>query len=86
MRRLAVAAMAAALTTFTDFGLSRGAPKLVRRGSLDLSSPYIPPAPRRATMEEKRVIRDRMRLAEAKRVRKAEKLKALVAKGAMAAA
>jgi hypothetical protein len=37
-------------------------------------------------MEEKRVIRDRMRLAEAKRVRKAEKLKALVAKGAMAAA
>ena len=86
MKRIAVAAMAAALTTFADFGLSRGAPQPIRRGSLDLSTPYIPPAPVKATVEEKRNIRSCMRIAEDKRRRKAERNRLLVAKGALLAA
>lgn len=84
MRSLATVAMAAAITTFSTIGLAKAAPQPVRRGSLDLSSPYIPPAPHRASADEKRSIRDRVRLAAIKRVRKAERLNALVAKGAMA--
>lgn len=83
MRSLATAAIAAAITTFATMGLAKGAPQPVRRGSLDLSSPYIPPALPKASAEEKRAIRDRMRLAAIKRERKAEKLKALVSKGAL---
>jgi hypothetical protein len=86
MKRLAVAAVAAALTTFADFGLAKGAPQPIRRGQLDLSMPIIPPAPHRATSEEKRAIRDHMRTAAIKRARKAEKLRHLVAIGALQAA
>jgi hypothetical protein len=57
----------------------------MRRGQVDLSSPYIPPARPKVTNEEKRAIRDRRRLAQEKRDRKAAKLRALVANGSMAA-
>lgn len=86
MRGIATVAMAAAITTFASMGLAKVAPQPVRRGSLDLSSPYIPPARHKATVEEKRSIRDRARLAAIKRARKAERLNALVSKGALQAA
>jgi hypothetical protein len=86
MRNIMSVAAAATFAVMASSGLAKAAPRLIRRGDLDLSSPYIPPAPRKATVDEKRVIRDRMRLAEIKRARKAAKLNALAAKGALVAA
>ncbi|MHC2351703.1 hypothetical protein ACVMB3_001161 [Sinorhizobium meliloti] len=86
MQRLITTAAAATFAVLASAGLCRGAPLEVRHGGLDLSSPYIPPARPKVSVEEKRAIRDRMRLAQEKRDRKAAKLRALVAKGAIAAA
>ncbi|MQW38161.1 hypothetical protein [Sinorhizobium meliloti] len=85
MQRLITTAAAATFAVLASAGLCRSAPVEVRRGHLDLSSPYIPPAQPRVSADEKRAIRDRMRLAQEKRDRKAAKLRALVAKGAIAA-
>jgi hypothetical protein len=84
MRSLATVAMAAAITTFSTIGLAKAAPQPVRRGDLDLSSPIIPPARHKATADERAAIRDRVHLAAIKRARKADRLNALVVKGAMA--
>lgn len=82
---LAVAA-AAALSVFAAAGLSRSAPQLVRRGDLDLSSPYIPPARHKPTAIEKQQANARMEAAKAKRARKAARYRDLVAKGGLQAA
>ncbi|MGV2099038.1 hypothetical protein [Rhizobium sp. 21-4511-3d] len=83
MRSIMSVAAAATFAVMASSGWPRAAPQLVRRGDLDLSQPYIPPARPKATAEEKAAIRDRMRLAQTKRERKAEKLRGLVASGAM---
>ncbi len=83
---IVVAAAAAALSTFASFGLSRAAPKPIRRGDLDLSSPYIPPAAPKLTAEQNRQRNAHIARAAEKRARKAERLKGLVAKGAMVGA
>lgn len=86
MRSLATAAALAALTTLSNIGLAKGAPQPIRRGQLDLSMPIIPPAPHRATGEEKRAARSHQLTAVMKRARKADKLRHLVSIGAMQAA
>ncbi|TRB03463.1 hypothetical protein EXN61_21595 [Agrobacterium tumefaciens] len=83
-KTIAVAAAAAALSTFASFGLSRAAPQPVRRGDLDISSPYIPPATPKPTKAEKVAASIRMVKAEAKRARKAAYLMARVANGSIA--
>lgn len=84
-KTIAVAAAAAALSTFASFGLSRSAPQPVRRGDLDMSSPYIPPATPKPTKAERVAASFHMVKAEAKRARKAARLMALAAKGSIAA-
>ncbi|OAP40366.1 hypothetical protein AU381_00110 [Sinorhizobium glycinis] len=85
MKRLVSISAAATFAVLASAGLCRGSPVEIRRGDIDLSSPYIPPARPKVTVEEKRAIRDRMRLAQEKRDRKAAKLRALVAKGSLQA-
>lgn len=86
MRKIAVAAAAAALSTFASFGLSRAAPQPVRRGHLDLSSPYIPPARRKLTVDERSAANARIEAAKAKRARKAARNIDLVLRGGLLAA
>lgn len=83
-KTIAVAAASAVLSTFASFGLSRAAPRPVRRGDLDMSSPYIPPATPKPTKAERLVASTRMVKAEAKRARKAASLMARVANGSIA--
>lgn len=83
MKQMIVAASAAALMTFADFGLSKKAPQPVRRGDLDLSSPYIPPARVKPTSKQMALANERMKRAEAKRARKAARLRYLVSRGGL---
>jgi hypothetical protein len=85
-RTIAVAAAAAALSTFSHIGLSRSAPQPVRRGSLDLSVPYIPPPWEKPTREQVAAANARIARAEAKRARKAARNMKLVASGGLSAA
>lgn len=84
-RTIAISAAAAALSVFSSVGLSRAAPRPVRRGDLDLSSPYIPPARAKPTADENRKANARIDAAKAKRARKGARYRELVAKGALQA-
>lgn len=85
MRKLISIASAATFAVLASSGLCKSAPKTVRRGEVDLSSPYIPPAPKKISREEKLKAADRVVAAEAKRARKAARFNALVANGSMLA-
>ena len=86
MRSIMVGAAAATFAVMASAGLARAAPQPVRRGDLDLSSPYIPPARIKPTAIEKQQANARIEAAKAKRARKAAVLRSLVAKGALQAA
>ena len=86
MRNIAVPAAAAALSTFASFGLSRAAPQPVRRGQVDLSVPFIPPAKRKPTVAERSAANARIEAARAKRARKAARNIDLVRRGGLIAA
>ncbi len=86
MKSVLSVAAAATFAVMASTGLARSAPQPVRRGDLDLSSPYIPPARPKLTSDEKAAIRDLMIRAAEKRHRKSLKLKALAYKGAIASA
>lgn len=85
MRSIFTMASAATFAVMASAGLARPAPQPVRRGDLDLSSPYIPPARPKATKAQKLAANERMAKAETKRARKAARYRELVAKGAIGA-
>ena len=86
MRKLIGIASAATFAVLASSGLCKSAPTTVRRGEIDLSSPYIPPAPKKISRDEQLKAADRVLAAEAKRARKAARFDALVANGSMLAA
>lgn len=86
MRKLIGLASAVTFAVLANSGLCKSAPKPVRRGEVDLSSPFIPPAPKKMTKAEKLKVADRVAAAEIKRARKAARFTALVANGSMLAA
>lgn len=84
MRSVLSVAAAATFAVMASSGLARSAPQPVRRGDLDLSSPYIPPARVKPTSAEKAAAASRLARAEAKRARKAARNIALMERGAFA--
>lgn len=86
MRGIMSVAAAATFAVMASSGLARASPQPVRRGSVDLSSPYIPPERIKPTHAEIALVRQRETKAEEKRARKAARLQRLVASGGFAAA